>query len=150
MTCREFSLLIVLSLVGSASATAQEAPHVVTNADVVNMAKSGVGDQTIILMIQKGTPKFDTSSDAVIGLKKAGVSDAVLNAMLSAPSANGTSADGPPQDCAQSLDGVLAAIGVREKLLAVHSLKWSGKETIDSASGHASFSSERVTVIAPV
>ncbi|MGA2115831.1 MAG: hypothetical protein ABSH56_13910 [Bryobacteraceae bacterium] len=49
-----------------------------TNADVVNMAKSGVGEQTIILVIQKGKPKFDTSPEAVIELKKAGVSDRSL------------------------------------------------------------------------
>ncbi len=128
---------------------AQEAQRAVTNADIVNMAKSGVGEQTIVLMIQKGTPKFDTSPEAVIELKKAGVSDGVLNAMLSASSSNVSSAGGPEQDCAQSLDGVLASIGVREKLLAVQSLKWRGNEIFDSASGRGSSSSERVTVLSP-
>lgn len=149
MTLRNSSLLLVLCVVAPGSAIAQEAKRAVTNADIVNMAKSGVGEQTIILMIQKGTPKLDTSPDAVIELKKAGVSDAVLNAMLSASTGSVISEEGPQQDCAESLDGVLASIGVREKLLAVLSLKWRGEEVFDSASGRASSSSERVTVLSP-
>lgn len=149
MTLRKSSLLLVLCVVPLGSVIAQEAQHAVTNADIVNLAKSGVGEQTIILMIQKGTTKFDTSPDAVIELKKAGVSEAVLNAMLSPPTRNVISAEGPQEDCAQSLDGVLAALGIREKLLAVRSLKWKGSEVFDSASGRASSNSERVTVLSP-
>ena len=145
MTFRRISFILALCLAPLGSAIAQEAQRAVTNADIVNMAKSGVGEQTIILIIQKGTPKFDTSPGAVIELTNAGVSDAVLNAMLSAPSSNVSAAEGPEHDCAQSLDAVLASIGPRERLMAVQSLKWSGTQTVDSPAGRSSFSMERVT-----
>jgi hypothetical protein len=136
MTFREISfLLLLLCLVPPGPAIAQETQRAVTNADIVNMAKFGVGEQTIILMIQKGAPKFDTSADAIIELKKAGVSDAVLNAMLSAPSSNVGSAEVPERDCAESLDAVLASVGTREKLMAVQSLKWSGTQIVQYGTG---------------
>jgi outer membrane lipoprotein-sorting protein len=125
---------------------AQEAQHTMTNADIVNMAKSGVGDQTIILMIQKGTRKFDTSPDAVIELKKAGVSDTVLNAMLSASSDVATSTNGPQQSCAQFLDRVLASVGTSEKVMAVHSIRMSAKEIVKTATGSSSGDIELLTV----
>ena len=149
MAFRKSSLLLVLCLLPLGSASAQEAQRGVTNSDIVNMTKSGVAEQTIVLMIQKSVPKFDLSADAVIELKKAGVSDAVLNAMLSTPADNVISAGGAQQDCAQSLDRVVAALGDREKLLAIRSLRWSGKEVVERASGRTSLSSERVTALSP-
>jgi len=61
----------------------QSAPNAITNSDVISMTKAGIGEQTIILAIQRGPVKFDTSPQALITLKGAGVSDQVLNAMLS-------------------------------------------------------------------
>ena len=145
MTLRKIPFLLALCLVPLGSAIAQNAQRALTNADIVKIVKSGVGEQTIVLMIEKATPNFDTSPDAVIELKKAGVSDAVLNAMVSASSSDASPAVAPEQDCAQSLDAVLASIGPREKLMAVQSLKWSGTQIVDSASGRSSVSMERVT-----
>ena len=58
------------------------APTEITNSDVISMTKAGIGEQTIILAIQHGPAKFDTSPQALIALKGAGVSDQVLNAIL--------------------------------------------------------------------
>lgn len=146
MTLRCIRYLLVLCVVPLELAIAQEPQRTVTNSDILNMAKSGVGEQTIILMINKATHNFDTSPNAVIELKHAGVSEAVLNAMLSAPSANATSADGPQQDCSQSLDRVLASIGAPESVMAVRSIRWKGQEIISRATGRSSYSLERVTV----
>lgn len=63
-------------------AKCQTAPNAITNDDVISMTKAGIGEQTIILAIQRGPVKFDTSPQALIALKGAGVSDKVLNAML--------------------------------------------------------------------
>ncbi len=147
MTFRGAWLLLALCLVPLGWVIAQETQPVVTNADIINLTKSGVGEQTIILMIQKGTPEFETSPSALIDLKKAGVSDAVLNTMLNASSAKATLADSPQQDCGQSLDGALASIGSHEKLIGVRYVKLSGKQIVNSASGGVSFSVERVTAL---
>ena len=44
---------------------AQNARPPITNADVVSMTKSGLGEQTIVLAIQQGPTAFDTSPQAI-------------------------------------------------------------------------------------
>jgi hypothetical protein len=46
------------------------------------MVKAGLGESTIILAIQHGASDFDTSAQALIALKNEGVSQKVLDAML--------------------------------------------------------------------
>lgn len=55
---------------------------VMTNDDVIKMAKAGVGDSLIIQQIDRSDPAFDTSVDGVIRLKKSGVSDTVIDRMM--------------------------------------------------------------------
>jgi hypothetical protein len=40
--------------------------------------KAGLGESTIVQMIDGSTPDFDTSANGLIALKQAGASDAVL------------------------------------------------------------------------
>jgi hypothetical protein len=58
-----------------------------TNADVVKMAQSHFSDATLIAVIQTHKVAFDVSSDGLVALKKAGVSDPVIHAMVDAVSA---------------------------------------------------------------
>jgi hypothetical protein len=53
-----------IALLATAQIFAQDGQRILTNADILNMAKSGLAEQTIILMMQKSTPKFDTSPEA--------------------------------------------------------------------------------------
>jgi hypothetical protein len=91
------SKLLVLALAGlaalcTASAqTGQEKP--LTNADVVNMVKAGISESTIVLAIQKGPTQFETGADALIRLKRVGVTDKLLAAMLG--SAAGARSESP-------------------------------------------------------
>ena len=62
----------------------QPNPTAVTNSDLIKMANAGIGDQTIILAIQRGPTMLDTSPQALILLKQAAVSDQVLSATLAA------------------------------------------------------------------
>jgi hypothetical protein len=62
----------------------QSNPTAVTNSDLIKMANAGIGDQTIILAVQRGPTMLDTSPQALVLLKKAGVSDQALNAILAA------------------------------------------------------------------
>ena len=55
-----------------------------TNADVIKMVQAKLGDAVIVSEIKHSTCKFDTSPHALIELKQAGVSDAVLQAMTEA------------------------------------------------------------------
>ena len=63
-----------------------EAPaNVLTNSDVVKMAKAKLGDGIIISMIKTSACNFDTSVDALAKLKEAGVSGPVIQAMHAEP-----------------------------------------------------------------
>ncbi len=65
---------------------------VLTNADVVRMLKSGFSDSAVIAVIQKARTRFDLSSASLAELRYAGVSDAVIVAMLE----SGERTAGPP------------------------------------------------------
>lgn len=146
MKFRNILLLLFFCWVPLGSTIAQEAQRTLTNADIVNMAKSGIGEQTIILTIQKATTKFDTSPEALIQLKTAGVSDAVLNAVLTASSAAPTAVSVTQQDCSQTLDKVLASVGTPEKIASIQSSKLVGKSVVNRTSGSSTFQMERVTI----
>ena len=55
-----------------------------TNADVIKMVKGGVPESTIISSIQSSPTKFDLSVAALTGLRKAGVSEKIIEAMRAA------------------------------------------------------------------
>lgn len=74
-------LLLVPQLTMGQSVTTE-----ITNSDVISMAQAGISEETIILAIQRGPIKFDTSPQGLIALKKAGISDRLLNAMLASDS----------------------------------------------------------------
>jgi hypothetical protein len=76
--------LVFLSLLfGGGRGSAQD---VLTNDGVVKMVKAGLPDSVIIQKIRTSEKKFDTSADALIHLKGAGVPDKVIEAMLAPPS----------------------------------------------------------------
>src|SRR5271165_1863145 len=97
---------------------AQDFRRPITNADVISMTKSGLGEQTIILAIQQGPTAFDTSPQALIELKNAGVTDGVLNSMLAASKNSSIAPAAMPRgpDPSRLLDRALNAIGPAEKL----------------------------------
>lgn len=67
------------------SAAAWAAP--MTNDDVIRMVASGAGEGLVIQTIESSEPMFDTSVDAVVRLKHNGVSDIVIQKMMSMRSA---------------------------------------------------------------
>ncbi len=59
----------------------QAPSDVLTNRDVVNMARAKLGDAIILSKIKTSGGNFDTSVDGMLELNKAGVSKAVIQAM---------------------------------------------------------------------
>jgi hypothetical protein len=74
---------------------AQQPKESLKNDGVVAMTKAGIDDATIVKVIEAGGTEFDTSPAALISLKNAGVSNRVIEAIVSAerpnnaPSLNG-------------------------------------------------------------
>src|SRR5258708_2192079 len=60
----------------------QEAKKAFTNTDVVKLVQASLPDSTIVLVIEQSPARFDTSPAALIELKKQGVSQVVMEAML--------------------------------------------------------------------
>ncbi len=77
--------------------TLVDAQEVLTNQSVVEMVKAGLSERVIIAKIRTSPTKFDTQTDALIALKKNGVSEKIIEAIMS-PSAPGAAA--PPASSA--------------------------------------------------
>lgn len=72
---------IIKAMLESAKAAA---PVVLRNADVVRMTRSGQNDAAVIAAIRSSKTEFDVSTSGLVALKREGVSDAVIDAVLAA------------------------------------------------------------------
>lgn len=72
------ALFIILLFVCSIFAQSE----VLTNADIIEMAKAGLGAKVILDKIKSSTCEFDGSAKSLIELKKAGVEDEVISEII--------------------------------------------------------------------
>lgn len=88
-----FVCLLALSmcLATAAGARAQQQDETMTNEEVITLAKAGLNQSIIINKIKTSKSNFDLSTDGLIKLKQAGVSDEIVTAMLQAKSGKQTS-----------------------------------------------------------
>jgi hypothetical protein len=140
-------LALVLLTFASFALPAQDSPKPITNADVLSMTKSGLTEQTIILAIQQGPASFDTSPQALVQLKTVGVSDEVLNAMLSVSKDAASTATATPTgpNPSKLLDKALDALGPRQKLVSIRATRYLATLVQSGAGGTTSSEFERVT-----
>ncbi len=61
--------------------------RILSNADVVQMLRSGFSDRAVIAVVQRSVTRFDLSSASLAELRYAGVSDSVIVAMLDSENA---------------------------------------------------------------
>lgn len=76
--------LLIVSLISTLSTAvlAQQKEQPLTNTAVVKLAKAGFKEKTIISIISARIPAFDLSPDRMIELKRSGVSEKIIVAML--------------------------------------------------------------------
>lgn len=77
-----FSVSLALILAPGALAQSTQSQKTLTNAAVVKLAKAGFKEKTIISIIYARIPNFDLSADRMIELKRNGVSEKIIVAML--------------------------------------------------------------------
>lgn len=124
---RVFSPRLLAVLVAAFSAAsildAQQSKEPLKNENVVAMTKAGIDDPTIIKMIEAGGTAFDTSPHALIALKNAGVSNRVIDAMVSVtrPTADPSSGSLYPQP-----EEIGVYVNLRERLvpLKIEIITW--------------------------
>ena len=75
-------LLLMLAVGLHDFSAAQQAQKPLTNADVLAMVKNHMAESVVISAIQSSPTKFNTSASELIRLKKLGVTDNEMNAML--------------------------------------------------------------------
>jgi hypothetical protein len=115
--------LVVLFLITGLQGQSTKKP--LTNADVIDMVQAGLGESTVMLSIKNSGTNFDTSPQALIELKKKGVSQNIMDAMLSA----GRIAPGPVPVPTTNADGralmakVVNAMGGEKNINAVKSVR---------------------------
>jgi hypothetical protein len=110
-------LFVVASLTASlltALWTAALAQETLTNQGVVEMVKAGLSERVIIAKIRTSPTNFDTSTDGLIALKKGGVSEKIIEAIMSpsAPPPAAAAAPPPPSAPAGSVAMVPPGTGM--------------------------------------
>lgn len=126
----------------------QATPKEITNSDVIQMTKAGIADGTIILVIQRGPAKFDTSPQGLIALKAGGVSDKVLDAILASTgvAGDGGTSQAEPNAARALFQKALRALGPPESFAVIHSVRWTAAETQVRQGKSASFERSLVKV----
>src|SRR3954462_2127552 len=80
---RTLLLLALLAAVAIIPATAQQRDQPLTNQSVIKLVKAGFREKTVIAIIRSRSSKFDLSPDRLIEMKRAGVGEQIILAMLS-------------------------------------------------------------------
>ena len=85
LTSRRYLLPVVLILAAvPVTALQAQQQRFMTNADLVKLVQAGVPESAIIASIRSSTPNFDLSSDGLVALHKAGVTQGELEAAIAA------------------------------------------------------------------
>jgi hypothetical protein len=77
------SAILALLLATFFAVVPAEAQQGLTNTDIIKMQSAGLSESIILSSVNTQPAAYDTSTDGLLGLKKAGVSDGVVAAMIS-------------------------------------------------------------------
>src|SRR5207302_1042325 len=89
-----FATVVLIALVVTA-AVAQKAGKPLTNDDVIAMVKKKLPELVIVSAIQTGPANFNTSTNELIRLNAAGVTEKELNAIMAASGSGASKASAP-------------------------------------------------------
>jgi hypothetical protein len=82
MTAKRVLMAAFLCVIASIAALPQSAEKPLTNQSIVKLVKAGFKEKTIITIISSRPSRFDLSTDQMIDLKRAGVREKIIMAML--------------------------------------------------------------------
>lgn len=76
-------------------AGAAPAQEVLSNESVISMVRAGLSETIILAKVKSSAAKFDVRTDSLVALKRAGVTDRVIEAMVSHPGQAAAAAPAP-------------------------------------------------------
>lgn len=85
-----FVCLLAFSFLLTANLNTFAQDEVITNEEVISLSKAGLSNSIIVNKIRTSKSKFDLSTNALIKLKQAGISDDIVGAMLAAKTGTST------------------------------------------------------------
>jgi hypothetical protein len=88
-------IVSICILLAAQIVVAQQANKPLTNDDIITMTKNHLPEGVIVNAIQANETQFDVSANGLIGLQKAGISQKIMDAMLSAQASKRTSGTSP-------------------------------------------------------
>ena len=94
---------------------ARPASSAMTNRDVIQLVKAKISDDIIIAKIKQSKTRFDTSTDGLVALKQAGVSDQLIAAMIGAGSSDSSAPSSSASAPAASTSAAAAATPAKAK-----------------------------------
>jgi len=83
-------VLVLLGVLIAPSARGQQSQKPLTNTDIINMVKAGLGESAIVATIRSNPAKYDVSPDALIKLHAAKVTENEMQAMMAASGKGGS------------------------------------------------------------
>lgn len=93
-------------VIGAYGATALHAQKALTNDDVIAMVHKKLPESVIVSAIQAGPGKFNTSTNELIRLNAAGLTEKELNAILAASPSSSTVSTSTKESASQPSDGM--------------------------------------------
>ncbi len=89
------AVVLLAGLLVGGTAPHAVAQEVLTNDSVISMVKGGLSEAVVLARLRSSPANFDTSTNSLLALKKAGVSDKVIEAMVNAPRSGAAAAAAP-------------------------------------------------------
>ena len=107
------NIIITILCACSLTCFSQDKSKTLTNASIIEMKNVGLPKSTIKSMIESSPCNFEVDMNSIIALKKKGIEEEVLNAMIAKASSAGTSIreNKPANDSSSKIVGLLAKSG---------------------------------------
>jgi len=97
-------LVMALFATRIAMPSPQQNSKALTNTDIIKMTKAGLGESTILALIQASPANFDVTPEALIAMKSAGVTQNVISTVVAAATnKSGSSTTSPAGAAASSM-----------------------------------------------
>lgn len=80
-----FRIIVLIVSLFSVATFKLAATEIITNETIVSMVSAGLGEELIVSKIQTSQGQFDVSTETILKLKKEGVSERIIKAMVDAP-----------------------------------------------------------------